>query len=110
VIGSQIALHGPTGSGVRGLSADEVDRAVAICTMKGHEIADRLGNWAMRQQLFMLEHRRRQRSAGAAIGLEDEWLIDAEELRDILGSIGRFDQFRRTGWDILRSATIVGAR
>jgi len=90
----------------RHFSAGDLQRHVAVFTNKGYEIADRLNNWAMRERLFTMEFARRQRLNELA-GLDVEWTIDSEEVRVIVGTMGRFPLFKSTGWKILQSATII---
>ncbi|MCC6427988.1 MAG: hypothetical protein IT435_14350 [Phycisphaerales bacterium] len=93
----------------RHLCGRDLARSVAIFTNKGYEIADRLSNWAMRERLFTLEYMQRQRSAEEGES-PDEWAIDQEEVKVIVGTMGRFPMFRSTGWRILQSATVVDGR
>jgi len=90
----------------RHFSAGDLQRHVAVFTNKGYEIADRLNNLAMRERLFTMEFARRQRLNELA-GLDVEWTIDSEEVRVIVGTMGRFPLFKSTGWKILQSATII---
>jgi hypothetical protein len=99
IYGCEIAL--------RHLCGSELQRHVAVFTNKGYEIADRLDNWAMRERLFTMEFLRRQRLNELA-GLPVEWTIDQEEVRVIVGAMGRFPAFKSTGWKILQAATVVG--
>ena len=100
VFGSNLALR----------SQDEVRgvRAMAILTNKCFEIADRLDHWAMRERSFTLEHFRRQR-AWETEERFDDWVLDAEDLRVLMGTMGRFPRFRPVGWRILASAGFVDA-
>jgi hypothetical protein len=98
VFGANIAL--------RHLPDREMNRAVAIFTNKGYEIAEKLDNWALREKLFTLEFLQRQR-LNDLVGSPLEWTIDGEEVRTIVGAMGRFPTFRQTGWDILNSARVV---
>jgi hypothetical protein len=98
IFGCEIAL--------RHLKDADLQRHMAILTNKGYEIADRLDNWAMRERLFTMEFLRRKRLDELA-GLPIEWTIDHEEVRVIVGTMGRFPMFMNTGWKILKSATVV---
>jgi hypothetical protein len=98
IFGCEIALRHLTGA--------ELQRHMAVFTNKGYEIADRLDNWAMRERLFTMEFLRRKRLDELA-GLPVEWTIDHEEVRVIVGTMGRFPMFMNTGWQILKSATVV---
>jgi hypothetical protein len=81
-------------------------RAMAIFTNKAIEIADRLGNWSLRERAFSLEQMRRERLEKST-GFEAEWILDEEDVRTIAGTMGRFPSFRETGWRILADARIV---
>lgn len=92
---------------LRHLAGDELHRSMAIFTNKAMEIADRQDNWSMRERAFTLEHFRKLR-VGEAADVEGEWNLDVEDLRTLAGTMGRFPQFRPIGWQILRSARLVG--
>jgi hypothetical protein len=100
IFGSSITL--------RHLSGRQLQRNMAVFTNKGYEIADRLNNWAMRERLFSMEFLQRQRLNDLA-GFRVEWTIDNEEVKLIVGTMGRFPMFRNTGWQILQAATVVGS-
>ncbi|MCA9286106.1 MAG: hypothetical protein KDA22_12855 [Phycisphaerales bacterium] len=91
---------------LRGLDGRDLHRHMAVFTNKAAEIADRTNNWSMREQVFTLEHFRRQRVADAT-GFDPDWLIDEDEVRVIAGTMGRFPHFRQTGWRILQAARIL---
>ncbi len=40
-------------------------------------------------------------------GEVDAWLLDDEDLRTLVGTMGRFPGFRPVGWRILERATVV---
>jgi len=101
IFGCDIAL--------RHLAGADLQRQVAVFTNKGYEIADRLDNWAMQERLFTMEFLRRKRLDELA-GLPMEWMIDDEEVRVIIGTMGRFPLFMNTGWKILQSATVIGGQ
>jgi hypothetical protein len=101
VMGCELALRHFNGS--------ELTRAVAIFSNKGYEIADRLNNWAMRERLFTMEYLHRQQAHEAG-DPGSEWAIDQEEVKVIVGTMGRFPMFRSTGWKILQNATVVDGR
>lgn len=98
IFGGELALRHASGS--------DLQRHLAVFTNKGYEIAERLDNWAMRERLFTLEFVRRQRLSELA-GVDVEWTIDEEEVRVLVGTMGRFPQFKSTGWRILSQATVV---
>jgi hypothetical protein len=91
---------------LRHLADRSLQKSMALFTNKGYEIADRLNNWAMRERLFTMEFIQRQRLNDLA-GFEVDWMIDSEEVRTIVGTMGRFPSFRQTGWRILQTATVV---
>ena len=91
---------------LRHLEGAALDRAMAVFTNKAVEIAERLGNWSLRERAFSMELERRDRS-GRSTGFEQEWVLDEEEVRTIAGTMGRFPSFRETGWRILSKAKIV---
>lgn len=93
---------------LRRLKDRDLQRNMAIFTNKGYEIADTLNNWAMRERLFTMEFLQRQRLNDMA-GFRVDWTIDNEEVKLIVGTMGRFPMFRNTGWQILQTATVVGA-
>ncbi len=98
IFGCNIAL--------RHLEDPEFHRAMAVFTNKAVEIADRLGNWTLRERAFSLEHMRRCRLQRTT-GFEADWVLDEEDVRTIAGTMGRFPSFRDTGWRILAEARIV---
>jgi len=100
VFGCNIAL--------RHLPDREMNRAVAVFTNKGYELADRLDDWSLRERLFTIEFLQRQRVADL-VGTPLEWSIDHEEVRTIVGTMGRIPAFRDVGWHILNSARIIGS-
>jgi hypothetical protein len=86
--------------------AREQQRLMTLFIETGRAIADRLDNWSMRQHLFTLEYIRRQR-LNQLVGCPVEWTIDEDGVRVLIGTMGRFPSFRRTGWQILETATPV---
>ena len=88
--------------------SDERDlhRTMALFTNKADEIANRLDNWSMRERVFTLQHAGHQRFIGWT-GQPIPMTIDSEDIKMITGTMGRFPQFRRTGWNILQHANVV---
>ncbi|MDY7108132.1 MAG: hypothetical protein SYC29_05800 [Planctomycetota bacterium] len=84
----------------------KLQQFMAVFTNKAEEIAERLDNWAMRERVFTMEYARRQRFHEWT-GLESEWTIDQEDVRVVAGTMGRFPNFRRTGWMILQTAKVI---
>jgi hypothetical protein len=91
---------------LRHLEDPAFHRAMAIFTNKAVEIADRLGNWSLRERAFTLDHVRRLRLARTS-GFDAEWVLDEEDVRTIAGTMGRFPSFRDVGWRILSEAKLV---
>ncbi|MBX3355416.1 MAG: tetratricopeptide repeat protein [Phycisphaeraceae bacterium] len=84
---------------LRRLDGDEQQRAAAVFSNKAFELADATGSWALRERAFCLGHLSSQ-----ACGSVDpaEVMLDTEDLRSLVGTMGRFPRFRPTGWQILR--------
>ena len=91
---------------LRHLEGDVMHRQMAVFTNKAIEIGERLGNWAMRERAFTLEHFRRQQADLTGVE-EDPWPLDDEDIRVITGTMGRFPAFREVGWEILRNARVL---
>lgn len=92
---------------VRGLEGDDRQRLAAVFSTKGHEIADRLENWALRERVFSLEHDLKAGPSSAESHGRKLWILDREDVRALLGTMGRFPWFRRIGWEILENAEFV---
>ncbi len=73
---------------------------------QGCEIANKLNNWTMRERLYSMQLERRQRLNDLA-GVEVEWTINGDDVRRLVGTMGRFPAFRSVGWRILRQAAVV---
>ena len=93
---------------LRHLNGESMHRQMAVFTNKAIEIAERLGNWSMRERAFTLEHFRRQQ-AGLEEVQEQSWPLDDDDIRVITGTMGRFPSFREVGWQILRGARVLDA-
>ena len=91
---------------LRHLEGDLMHRNMAVFTNKAIEIGERLGNWAMRERAFTLEHFRRQQADLSGVK-EDPWPLDEEDIRVITGTMGRFPAFREVGWQILQNARVL---
>ncbi|MCP3902368.1 MAG: hypothetical protein GY715_01935 [Planctomycetes bacterium] len=100
IFGCNIAL--------RHLDGRELQRHMAKLAPTGSAIAARLGNWAMRERLFTLELMQRQRLNELA-GFAVDWTIRQDDVKVLVGTMGRFPSFRNTGWRILQEATVVGS-
>jgi hypothetical protein len=90
--------------------SDERDlhRAMALFTNKADEIANILDNWAMRERVFSMQYAGHRRFVGWT-GQDLRMTIDNDDIKMITGTMGRFPQFRKTGWDMLESACVVGS-
>ena len=91
---------------LRSLSAAPLQRAMAIFTNKAAEIAERVDSWPLRERAFALEHIRRERASSDA-GIPPQWILDPDEMRMVLGAIGRFPSFRDIGMEILATARLM---
>ncbi len=98
VFGANIAL--------RHLEGRPLQQHMAIFTNKALEIADRLDNWALRERVFSVQYRLHETLVDAT-GLELPYTIDDEDRRLITGTMGRFPEFRSTGWKIIQTAKVV---
>ncbi|MHC5113268.1 MAG: hypothetical protein ACYTGP_02420 [Planctomycetota bacterium] len=74
----------------------EVQQYTAIFTNKADEIAERLDNWSLRERVVSIEY--------ARWSATEPCVLDAEDVRKIMGAMGRFPAFRPTGWRLLESA------
>ncbi len=79
---------------------------MAVFTNKADEIANQLDNWSMRERVFAMQYTRWERAAGSTC-FEIPHVIDADDVRIITGTMGRFPSFRAIGWRILETAQIV---
>ena len=86
---------------LRHADASQTARLMAIFTNKAMEIADRLDNWSLRERAFAMEVSRR------AAEPEEPWVLDHEEVKQLVGTMGRFPAFRDTGYRILRDARLM---
>jgi len=88
--------------------SDEKDlqRYMALFTNKADEIADRLDHWAMRERVFSMQFEGRNRLVGWT-GQDIPVVIDRDDIRLITGTMGRFPQFKETGWSLLNTGNVV---
>lgn len=98
IVGCTIAL--------RHLPDREKSRVVAVLCEKGYELADRRDNWMLRQRIFEIDHSIRGFEA-SSLGVDREWVLDRDDVRVLVGTMGRYSGFRERAWAILNSATIV---
>jgi len=99
IYGCNIALRHLTDAG-------EVEHAMAIFTNKADEIAGELDDWALRERVFTMQYTRRSRR-GESPRFVPPPVIDADDIRVIAGTMGRFPAFRPIGWRILSTADVV---
>jgi hypothetical protein len=86
------------------------ERTIAICTNKAAEVSEHLCHWPMRERAFSLEWRRQvaARDAGAEpLAQASSWTLDTDDLRALIGTMGRLPFFRPTGWAILDGAVLA---
>ena len=86
------------------------ERTIAICTNKAAEVSDHLGHWPMRERAFSLEWRRQvaaRDAAGSPHAQQSSWTLDTDDLRALVGTMGRLPFFRPTGWAILDGAVLA---
>ncbi len=107
VFGANIALRRAGEGLVAAGERDADERAVAICTNKATEVGDALAHGPRRARAVTLGGFRRTGGAGPRDGEVDAWLLDDEDLRTLVGTMGRFPGFRPVGWRILERATVV---
>ncbi len=98
VCGASIAL--------RYLRGADLQRAMAVFTQKLLDIADETDNWAFRERALRAEYELRSMVARTT-GYVPEYTLDIEELRSILGVMGRFPGFQPLGWEILNNSRLV---
>lgn len=91
---------------VEHLCGQALQRRLAILTDKLLEIAGALENWAFRQRAVQFQYAMNER-LGASAGAKLDLVIDDEDIRTLVGSMGRFPAFRRLGWRILCDAKVV---
>lgn len=111
VFGANIAMRagnwGEDGASMRIDGHGRFEQAIAICTNKAAEIADHLDHWPMRERAFTIEWFRREHvlrtSRDEAIG----WTLDSDDVRVLVGTMGRFPLFRPTGWKIIEHASVA---
>jgi tetratricopeptide (TPR) repeat protein len=85
---------------------ERLQSLMAIFTNKADEIAEYLGNWALRERVWTLELERRRRAEGAES--TEDWVMDSDDVRVVAGTMARFPVFREVGWQVLRSARRLG--
>ena len=109
VFGANIAMRAGDADAAQFAERSGLEQALAICTNKAADIAEHLDHWPMRERAFTLEWFRRQ-----TIGRFDPaecaaWTLDSDDVRVLVGTMGRFPLFRATGWAILDRAVIAAS-
>jgi hypothetical protein len=99
ICGAEVAVH---------LLQDRerIEHLLAIFTNKGHELADRSANWALRERMLTIEYLRRGLHGGASEA-SGVFVLDAEDIRVLAGTMARFPTFRPYGWSLIRSAAHI---
>ncbi|MCP3906314.1 MAG: hypothetical protein GY715_22045 [Planctomycetes bacterium] len=77
----------------------DAQQYTAIFTNKADEIAERLDNWSLRERVVSIEY--------ARWSATEPHVLDAEDVRKIMGAMGRFPAFRPIGWRLLESAGLA---
>ncbi len=84
----------------------DLQHHMAIFTNKADEIADRMNSWSLRERVFTMQYASHQRFVdwtGRTVALT----LDNDDLRALVGTMGRFPAFRETGWRLLQTARVV---
>jgi tetratricopeptide (TPR) repeat protein len=84
----------------------DLQRYMALFTNKADEIADRLDHWAIRERVFSMQFEGRTRLVGWT-GQDIPVVIDKDDIRLITGTMGRFPQFKETGWSLINTGNVV---
>jgi hypothetical protein len=96
--GSDLAL--------RHLKGRAMQEAVGFLNTRALTIADRLGNWSMRERVFTLQFGLHQ-TVTDSTGFEIEFPLDEQNKSLVTATMGRFPSFRAVGWQILATAKVV---
>ncbi len=84
----------------------DLQHHMAIFTNKADEIADRMNNWSLRERVFTMQYASHQRFldwTGRMLSLT----LDNDDVKALVGTMGRFPAFRATGWKLLQTARVV---
>ena len=104
---SEVREHASRRRGLREVARSiprDLDQTIAICTNKAAEVSELLDHWPMRERAFTLEWRRQSASRD---GVSEGWTLDADDVRALVGTMGRLPFFRPTGWAILDRAVLA---
>jgi len=89
------------GIALRHLDGDERERCAAIFSNKAIELAEASENWSLRERAFTLSFQAAPSDATGKLS-EDFPRLDKEDLRTLVGTMGRIPFFRPTGWQLLK--------
>ncbi len=84
----------------------DLQHHMAVFTNKADEIADRTNNWSLRERVFTMQFASQQRFldwTGRMLSLT----LDNDDVKSLVGTMGRFPTFRKTGWRLLQTARVV---
>ena len=84
----------------------DLQHHMAVFTNKADEIADRMNNWSLRERVFTMQFASHQRFldwTGRILSLT----LDNDDVKSLVGTMGRFPAFRETGWKLLQTARVV---
>ncbi len=84
----------------------DLQHHMAVFTNKADEIADRMNNWSLRERVFTMQfasHQRFHDWTGRMLSLT----LDNDDVKSLVGTMGRFPTFRKTGWKLLQTARVV---
>ncbi len=88
---------------LRHLQGDVAQRHAAIFSNKAFELADATGSWPLRERAFYLSFVASQVGESPQSNAVRS-VLDEEDLRLLVGAMGRFPRFRNTGWRMLAVA------
>lgn len=97
VSGGNIAL--------RHLRGARLQKVMARLTMTADEIASRLDNWSLRERLYFMEYQE-HRAAVKETGRDIPFVLTKDDLRSVVGLMGRFPSFCPLAWQMLNEASI----
>ena len=108
VFGANVAMRAGEENAAEFSERSGLEQALAICTNKAAEVGEHLQHWPMRERAFTLEWFRKQTIPWMKPADCASWMLDAEDVRVLVGAMGRFPYFRPTGWAILDRAVLAG--
>ncbi len=108
VFGANIALRAREDPVQSSSRHDILERVITQCIHTTAEVGAQLEHWPMRERALTLQWIRDQPEDSDEREACRDWSLDPEELRVVVGAMGRFPFFRRTGHAILERAQRVG--